>query len=85
MIGAWLAPIVIAMVRVSPTVTIDSDSRCPSAEMVAGALAALGDPSRTPELSVMIRSAGERLALEFSWRGRPDAEVRELPDRKSVV
>ena len=60
------------------TVTVESDSPCPSAHAVQKALDALGGRNAPRPASATLRSRGDRLTVEFSWPGTPQSETREL-------
>jgi hypothetical protein len=60
------------------TVSIASDSSCPSADAVRASLDVLGggEPPRSAE--VMVRNRDGRLVIEFGWPGSGQVESREL-------
>ena len=60
------------------TVTVESDSPCPSASAIEKALDGLGGRNAPRPASATVRSRGDRLTVEFRWPGSPQSETREL-------
>ena len=60
------------------TVSIASDSTCPSDDAVRSSLHALGGEQPPRSAEVMVRSREGRLIIEFGWPGHTQIESREL-------
>jgi hypothetical protein len=63
----------------SAAIEIDSDSSCPTADMVRGALVALGGVSPPRPAAVSIRDTTDGLQVRFQWNAGRPADVRSVP------
>ena len=66
----WLA--------VEPTMTLQSDTACPSAEAVDDALVGLGLGEKVPAAFVKIHAEPTGLVIELGWPDNPQAQYRRL-------
>jgi hypothetical protein len=71
----WLAALGFAA---QPTLTLTSDTACPSAESVEVALQGLGLGETTPAASVKIRAVTSGLEVELGWPDSPQSQHRLL-------
>jgi hypothetical protein len=73
--GLWLVALWVAA---EPTMTIKSDSTCPSAEAVDDALVELGVGDRGPSAFAKIHGTTPGLVIELGWPEGPTSEYRSL-------
>jgi hypothetical protein len=70
---------ILAALESSPaSVSIASDSACPSADAVRVALLGLGGTQPPREAAVMVRNRNDSIVVEFGWPGDTQPESREL-------